>query len=796
MRNIVAIISFVLVLICVWYTLQESTPSKISGLDSPKKEFSTLRALEHVKNISKLPHYTGSAASQKVRSYIITELKKLGLAPKIQQGYSIGSGGNLAKPKNIVAKIKGSSKGKALLLLSHYDSNPHSSFGASDAGSGVATILEGVRAFLALKKTPKNDIIICITDGEEVGLNGANLFVDKHPWAKNIGLVLNFEARGSGGPSYMLMETNDKNSKLVEEFIKAKPNYPVTNSLAYSIYKLLPNDTDLTVFRKHGDINGFNFAFIDDHFDYHTANDTWQNLDLSTLEHQGSYLSPLLSHFSKTNLDQLKSDEDFVYFNIPIFKMVKYPFAWRFPLVGIGILLFVLFVIYGVKRGKIKGAHVGTGFLASIISIGLSGLLGFGLWSLVGIIYPGSQDILHGFTYNGYYYIGATILIGIAVFFKVYSIFDTAEEVPGMMVAPIFLWLILSGVSAYFLPGGSYIIIPVLFMLLGLFVSTNQKRPFLLLMFILCVPALFILIPFIPSFPVALGLKILFVTSILTVLLCMLLIPVFGFYSKRSLIGTISFVLAIVCLGFSHFKSDFNEERPKPNSLTYLIHEDTNRAFWTSYDHVLDDWNSEHIDPIKNMVKSIKEPNMESKYFTEYTYVTSTTKNAIPSSEIVSMYDSINGNLRDVHIRITPKRNVDRMDFYLDKSYNFKKMQANGTSPKNATYKNDNTYNKFTKRWDHHLLTYHVSNNEPLELKMQFHKDSIPEIIFYESSYDLLQNKELGVKQRPKTMIPKPFVINDAITIKKTIAIEKIKPMVIDTTNQNKETLTKLTSGI
>jgi hypothetical protein len=43
---------------------------------------------------------------------------------------------------------------------------------------------------------------------QELGLNGAALFVTQHKWAKDIGLVLNFEARGSSGPSYMLMETN------------------------------------------------------------------------------------------------------------------------------------------------------------------------------------------------------------------------------------------------------------------------------------------------------------------------------------------------------------------------------------------------------------------------------------------------------------------------------------------------------------------------------------------------------------------------------------------------------------
>ena len=286
-------LALLLLFFAVYWSFKSLMPSYQMDVDSPSDSFSTDRALEHVKNLSKEPHAVGFPGHANVRGYIIAELKKMGLETTTQEGYTAGDWGNLSKATNILARIKGSSPGKALLLLSHYDSSPHSSFGASDAGSGVATILEGVRAFLSQNKTPKNDIIILISDAEELGLNGADLFVNKHPWAKEVGLVLNFEARGSGGPSYMLLETNRGNANLIREFIEANPKYPVANSLAYSIYKMLPNDTDLTVFREDGDIEGFNFAFIDDHFDYHTALDTHERLDKKTLAHQGSYLMPL-----------------------------------------------------------------------------------------------------------------------------------------------------------------------------------------------------------------------------------------------------------------------------------------------------------------------------------------------------------------------------------------------------------------------------------------------------------------------------------------------------------------------
>jgi hypothetical protein len=49
-------------------------------------------------------------------------------------------------------------------------------------------------------------ILLSFSDAEELGLNAA-LFVTQHKWAKEIGLVLNFEARGSSD-QVILMETN------------------------------------------------------------------------------------------------------------------------------------------------------------------------------------------------------------------------------------------------------------------------------------------------------------------------------------------------------------------------------------------------------------------------------------------------------------------------------------------------------------------------------------------------------------------------------------------------------------
>lgn len=783
MRKFPSLLTFLLITAILAYTFYSSKPQRITDLETPKQEFSTLRALEHVKNISKGCHYLGSESHEDVKSYIIDELLKMGLQPLIQKGVSISNNGRVNNPQNIIAKIKGSDTTKSLLLMSHYDSSPYSSYGASDAGSGVATILEGIRAYIATNKVPKNDIIICITDGEELGLNGADYFIKNHPWAKNIGLALNFEARGSGGNSYMLIETNGNNKKMIEEFSKAGVKYPVTNSLAYSIYKMLPNDTDLTVLREQGNIDGFNFAFIDDHFDYHTANDIWQNLDLNTLQHQGSYLMPLLSYFSDSDLTNLKSDEDYIYFNTPIFNLIKYPYSWIYSLLILSIILFIGLIFYGKFCYRIDFREVLKGFGLFFLCLILAGSITVGGWQLLTVIYPRYNEIQQGFTYNGYPYISVFVLLSIAICFKTYARFTKIQNQVNLLVAPLFIWIIICSLTALYLKGASYFIIIVLCGLISLFVLIRQKKPNPLLMVLLGVPSIFILSPFIVSFPVALGLKILFVSSVLTVLLFGALLPVFGFYKRKNLIGNLGLLFSFIFLITAHIKSDFTEIRQKPNSLVYILDTDKNKAVWATYDKTLDSWSKNYINPEENIAEAYNATTLYSKYQKSFTYTNQATIKNVPSPKLDISKDTIIGNQRHIDLCIAPQRDINRIDVYTRTLFNFDSLKVNGETARDFKKSDDKIYNVFSKRWNKNLLIYYVSKNQPLELQMQFHKDSLPQFIIYESSYDLLKNEHFSVPSRDKNMMPKPFVLNDAVIIKKSLDVKEYKEKKVDTLN-------------
>ncbi len=745
-------------------------PQSFTDKDTSKEAFSTSRALTHIKSLTSAPHFAGNDAHKKAQQYLINALKNLGTSPKIQKGIAVGKTGTVSHVENIIARIKGSGDGKALLLVAHYDSNPHASYGASDDASGIATILESVRAFLHTTPIPKNDLIILFSDGEEFGLHGAQLFVDEHPWIKDIGLALNFEARGSGGPSFMLVETTTKNSQLIKEFSKADVPYPVTNSLAYSIYKLMPNDTDLTIFRKQGKINGLNFAFIDDHYDYHTANDTWERLDLNTLKHQGSYLMTLLPHFATIPLDNFESSEDLIYFNMPFLKIISYPFSWSFPLLGLATLIFIILLFYGLRENRLKSLQMARGFIPLTISLIISSGSTFLMWKFLQYLYPHYAEILQDFPYNGHNYIITFVFWSIAVCFWTYHRFTKNQNGIDFFIAPLFLWLLITAASAIFLPGAGYLVLIFYFGLLSLFLWIRQEKPLGYLLVLLGLPAIFILTPFIKDFPIALGLKVLFLSSLLTVLLFAVMQPIFHFYPKKKIFGYIAAFIAFIFLGKAHIQSSFTVERKKPNSLVYVADITTKKAIWATYDQLLDPWTENYIKPKKTSLPEVTTA-FYSKYGSTFSQTSPAPYKTIATPLVTISRDTIVTNTRIVTVCITPQRAVHRYDLFLDKKFNFQKLLVNGATARDFIYKNGNTYNPFTKRWNRRLLTYYPSQNMPLELELHFAKNSLPQITLYESSFDLLRNKHFTVPERPQNMMPKPFILNDAVILKRTIKL-------------------------
>jgi hypothetical protein len=763
-KNILSILMLVFITGVIYVLFSTRMPQDYSKKDLPLSEFSSERALQHIEYISQKPHYVGSPYHAEVRKYLENELQKLGLETQIQKGNTLSKWGNLVSTSNVMARIKGNNNGKALLLLTHYDSAPHSnSYGASDDANGLGVILEGIRTFLHNKTPHKNDIIILFSDGEELGLNGAYDFAENHPWANDVGLVINFEARGTKGPSMMLAETNAGNAGLIHGFNQANTTYPVSNSLMYSVYKMLPNDTDLTAFREKKNIPGFNLAYIDDHFDYHTEQDNFENFSPTSLEHQATYLMPMLHYFSNSDLTVLKSKNDKVYFNFFNF-FIQYPFSWNWILFALALLLFAIVGFFGVSVRKIEPKNFMKGFLKIIFGVILSAGLTFGGWKLILKLNPEHADMLHGFPYQGHAYMYAFFALSLAVCLWIFKDLNAKRSLSYLFSVNL-IWLIINAFLLIYLPGAGFLIIPVIAMLIGslFFIFKMKLKPFFIAL--LAVPTLGILIPLIELFPIGLGLKILPGSAVLLVLTFGLLLPLFGWIKHKNKISFLMLLISFSCFAYAHLNNEFMPGKAKQNSLVYLFDEATNKAYFATYDQKLDDWTQAILGENPQSGAILNQWTSKSKYNTGFQYRVNAPKFDIKPPTVFFLEDTIIDNLRKIKLEVSFNRPVNRLDVFAEEFYFFHHLKANGV-------KKINQEGSQYKRKDKQLQIDYPINQEPLILEFYTDKNQKFELMLRESSFDLLSNPAYQIQPRPDWAIPMPFVLNNAVIIQKKITTE------------------------
>ena len=357
-------------------------PPAPRAADAAPGVFSAARAQAILKEMvgGDIPHPMGSAANAEVREVIVKRLKDLGYSAELQQGLVCNDAGACGTPTNIIARLgDAAAPGAAVLLAAHYDSVAAGP-GASDDGVGVAALLEIAR-ILAIRAAPPHPIVLLITDGEEPGLLGAMLFVREHPLAKQVQAAVNMDTRGTSGPSLMF-ETGSANAWLMHLYASATVK-PITNSLYYVVYKLLPNDTDFTVFKGAG-YQGFNFAFVGDVSRYHTPLDNWANANLSSIQHQGdNALGALLALANSADLHPPAGES--VFFDVFAHGLIVWPAHFALPaaLAILAVLLAqaALLCRYGALTGRqmswgIAGA-LGNFLLCTVLGVGTLVLLRF-----------------------------------------------------------------------------------------------------------------------------------------------------------------------------------------------------------------------------------------------------------------------------------------------------------------------------------------------------------------------------------------------------------------------------------
>jgi hypothetical protein len=119
---------------------------------------------------------------------------------------------------------------------------------------------------------------------------------------------------------------------------------------------------------------------------------------------------------------------------------------------------------------------------------------------------------------------------------------------------------------------------------------------------------------------------------------------------------------------------------------------------------------------------------------------------------------TLNG-IRTLEVGIFPQRNVNRLEVFTNATP-IKKASVNGIELSEFYLK---------ERKNSRLFTHYISDNDSTILALSIPAGTELELTLYEASNDLLAHPLFSIPKRPKDLIPMPFVLNDAIILKKTI---------------------------
>jgi hypothetical protein len=353
-------------------------------LDSPEADqFSARNARVLLRSLyTGRPRPLGSADHDALCDRIVQDFLRVGYPARIAPSFACTQSGHCAFTRNVVAVLPGA-RPDAVLVTAHYDSVAASP-GAADDLAAVATILEVARAARATGPH-RNTLVFLVSDGEEGGLLGARAFVSSDPLAEAVRVVLNVEARGTEGAT-TLFETSRLNGHLVPLVARGWRD-PVASSLFPAVYRMLPNDTDLTVYLR-ARREGLNFAMIGAPWRYHTPADSIDHVSDETLAHQG--------HTIFATARALAGDPDIgasggavVFFDLLGWRVVSWPRGWSIIIASC--TAFAAIVVVHCSRGAVRSkwrgalramaAWWGALILACAVGVGaLAVLVGRGEW--------------------------------------------------------------------------------------------------------------------------------------------------------------------------------------------------------------------------------------------------------------------------------------------------------------------------------------------------------------------------------------------------------------------------------
>jgi hypothetical protein len=751
-RNIALIILAVMITLTALGLAAVRPPAAV-GIDAPPTEFASGRAVQHLERIAAASSPIGTERHKHVQQYLIAQLEELGLEPQIQAVNVYNpSWRNAGFVENIAVKILGTNSTKAVLLIAHYDTLDQVP-GASNPKSGVAAILEVLR-ILQQEEQLQNDLIVLFADGGETGLLGATAFLGHHPWAEDVGLVINPAARGTSGPVMMTDSTRD-NSWTIPEFAEAVAR-PLANSFNNEINRWLVSDTDFVVF-KYAGIPGFQLMYGETERHYQTALDNLDNLDERSLQHLGSYIYQLVKHFGNIEIEVEESNvaANYVYFDLFGRLFIRYPIGWVAHTLTFAIILFGFTCWYAVKREKAEAKGIALGVVLMLGAVLISAVI---TTVLGGFVTPNHDFYQYIPPTQGLLYFTALAAVTALNFFVFYTWALNKYRLMDLYLGALGLWLLVTMLASLLLTGASYAFVwPLIFNLAAALVVVFRKQlswvTRIILLVISALPVLLLWPNLLKNLYFSIGYGLLGLLIFFVVLLLGTLLPQWEKIMKwqKLVLPIIAAAAAAVCFGIVIANSGVSADNPKMDTLFYFVDLDRERAYWVSLDAEPDEFTeqvfgSEYIEsdlgefiPYEDMPTisrlAVLDESLSSEPFT---------------LELVS--DTANEEKRELTINIKTDETVNNIIIFIEPELVTDTVVLNGE-----------TEVEWNSYWP--VLRCYNLNEEGVTLAVP---TAVGQPFVVKILAQTLGMPEIGLKSRPEHIIPAPTAITDSTFISKS----------------------------
>lgn len=595
----------VILVLLTWASLRVTAMPDAVAASAPDAQFSSARAFEHLKAIAQAPSPTGSSAHASVREYLVSQIEQLGLAAESHSTVTAHPAWSAAfRVENILTRLPGTDSTRAVLIVGHYDSVAGSP-GAGDNHLSNAAMLEAIRTLRA-REPLRNDIIFLFADAEEYGLAGAYAFVQEHPWAKEIGVVFNYDSSTGQGP-LVLQHTAAEDGWLVRHLAAADAGIYLKSQQNSERSERWGQDFD--VFEEAGytaaNINNWtNTAF------YHTRLDNLDHVDERKLQAYGASMVQLAGHFGGIDLSQTR-DEDRVFFSVFDKNFViHYSNAWTWPLALVAALGVAAVVIAGIRRRRLSARALAVSVAGLLALLVLGAVVAETGWGVIKGLHPEAdwqqeQDIYQGGLLLG----GLTALVaagfiasmswgarrlGIAnlqvaalVLVLVLGLYAAAED-------PLFSYLALWPLIAVTLATGVSFFIPT-----GAAATTRHRWLRAGLFWLAAIPVIGVFMPLVVQVLVRTSDAGAAVAVLLGTLLAALLVSLIEIVlpARRWWLAGLAAAAGVALLILGTARSGFTAEQPRPDSLFYVLDAESGAARWATLDDDPDAWIAQFVPP-------------------------------------------------------------------------------------------------------------------------------------------------------------------------------------------------------